>query len=72
MSIIYRVFIAEHAIKRDNGLERLALVHDTRRHAILDKAYWLPDAATAGECESLFKSELGEHVEIIDRRETAI
>lgn len=71
MSIIYRVFIAEHAIKRDNGLERLALVHDTHHHAILDNAYWVPDTATAGEYGELFKSELGEHIEIIDKRETA-
>lgn len=71
MNVIYRVVIAEHAIKRDNGLKRLALVHDTHHHAVPDKAYWVPDTATAIEYESLFKSELGDHIEIIDKRETA-
>lgn len=71
MSAIYRIVIAEHAIKRDNGLKRLALVHDKHRNTILDKAYWVPDTATAGEYGELFKSELGEHIEIIDKRETA-
>lgn len=69
MSAIYRIVIAEHAIKRDNGLKRLALVHDKHRNTILDKAYWVPDAATVSEYESLFRSELGESIEIIDKRE---
>lgn len=71
MNAIYRVVIAEHAIKRDNGLKRLALVHDTHHHTVLDKAYWVSDTATASEYESLFRSELGESIEIIDKRETA-
>lgn len=71
MNATYRVVIAEHAIKRDDGLKRLALVHDTHRHVVLDKAYWIPDTATACEYEPLFKSELGEHIEIIDKREAA-